>query len=89
MNKNLEFAGRVADYIELAELMAVDALHRKESCGGHFREESQTDEGEALRDDENFTYVAAWEFQGISKEWNLHKEPLVFENVTPTQRSYK
>jgi succinate dehydrogenase / fumarate reductase flavoprotein subunit len=89
MNKNLEFAGRVADYIELAELMAVDALHRKESCGGHFREESQTDEGEALRDDENFTYVGAWEFQGLGKEWNLHKEPLVFENVTPTQRSYK
>ena len=89
MNKNLEFAGRVADYMELAELMAVDALHRRESCGGHFREESQTEEGEALRDDENFTYVAAWEFQGIGKEWTLYKEPLVFENVTPTQRSYK
>ena len=89
MNKNLEFAGRVADYMELAELMAVDALHRKESCGGHFREESQTEEGEALRDDENFTYVAAWEFKGLDKEWTLHKEPLVFENVTPSQRSYK
>ena len=89
MNKNLEFAGRVADYMELAELMAVDALHRKESCGGHFREESQTAEGEALRNDENFTYVAAWEFKGIGKEWVLHKESLDFENVTLTQRSYK
>ncbi|MCK4754074.1 MAG: fumarate reductase/succinate dehydrogenase flavoprotein subunit, partial [Calditrichia bacterium] len=89
MNKNLEFAGRVVDYMELAELMAVDALHRKESCGGHFREESQTEDGEALRDDEIFSYVAAWEFQGLGKEWTLHKEPLVFENVTPTQRSYK
>jgi succinate dehydrogenase / fumarate reductase flavoprotein subunit len=89
MNKNLEFAGRVADYLELAELMAADALHRKESCGGHFREESQTEEGEALRDDENFTYVAAWEFNGLGKEWTMHKEPLLFENVTPSQRSYK
>jgi succinate dehydrogenase / fumarate reductase flavoprotein subunit len=89
MNKNLEFAGRVVDYMELAELMAVDALHRKESCGGHFREESQTEDGEALRDDEIFSYVAAWEFHGLGKEWTLHKEPLVFENVTPTQRSYK
>jgi succinate dehydrogenase / fumarate reductase flavoprotein subunit len=89
MNKNLEFAGRVADYMELAELMAADALHRVESCGGHFREESQTDEGEALRDDKNFAYVAAWEFNGLGKAWSMHKEPLVFENVTPTQRSYK
>jgi succinate dehydrogenase / fumarate reductase flavoprotein subunit len=89
LNKNLEFAGRVADYMELAELMAQDALHRVESCGGHFREESQTDEGEALRDDENFSYAAAWEFKGMGKKWDLHKEPLVFENVTPTQRSYK
>jgi succinate dehydrogenase / fumarate reductase flavoprotein subunit len=89
MNKNLEFAGRVADYMELAELMAIDALHRKESCGGHFREESQTEEGEALRDDENFSFVSAWEFNGLDKEWTLHKEPLLFENVTPTQRSYK
>jgi succinate dehydrogenase / fumarate reductase flavoprotein subunit len=88
MNKNLEFAGRVADYLELGELMATDALHRTESCGGHFREESQTEEGEALRDDENFTYVAAWEFKDQGK-WDLHKEPLVFENVTLTQRSYK
>ncbi len=89
MNKNLEFAGRVADYMELAELMAVDALNRKESCGGHFRDESQTDEGEALRDDENFSYSSAWEFKGLDRDWDLHKEPLVFENVTPTQRSYK
>jgi succinate dehydrogenase / fumarate reductase flavoprotein subunit len=89
MNKNIEFAGRVADYMELAELMAVDALSRNESCGGHFREESQTEEGEALRDDDNYTYVSAWEFRGMGQEWNLHKEPLNFENVTPSQRSYK
>ncbi len=89
MNKDLEFAGRVADYLELAELMAQDALHRNESCGGHFREESQTEEGEALRDDENFTFVSAWEFKGLEKPWELHKEELEFENVTPTQRSYK
>lgn len=89
LNKNLEFAGRVADYMELGELMARDALHRKESAGGHFRDESQTPEGEALRDDENFTYVAAWEFKELGKEWELHKEPLIFENVELTQRSYK
>lgn len=88
LNKNLEFAGRVADYMELAELMAIDALHRTESCGGHFREESQTPEGEALRNDKEFTYVAAWEFKELGK-WDLHKEPLVFENVELTQRSYK
>ncbi len=88
LNKNLEFAGRVADYMELAELMAKDALHREESCGGHFREEHQTEEGEAKRDDANFSYVAAWEFKELGN-WELHKEPLVFENVTPTQRSYK
>ena len=90
-NKNLEFAGRVSDYMELAELLAYDALQRTESCGGHFREESQTKEGEALRDDKNFTYVAAWEYKGdnIKQSWVLHKEPLEFENVTPTQRSYK
>ena len=64
-------------------------MHRRESCGGHFREESQTPEGEAKRDDKNFTYVAAWEFKGLGKEWELHKEPLEFENVTLTQRSYK
>ena len=88
LNKNLEFAGRVSDYFELAELMAKDALHREESCGGHLREESQTPEGEALRNDEKFTYVAAWEFKELGK-WELHKEPLVFENVKLTQRSYK
>ncbi len=89
LNKNLEFAGRVADYMELGELMAHDALQRVESCGGHFREESQTEEGEALRDDENFSYVAAWEYKGLGKKWEMHKEELEFENVTPTQRSYK
>ncbi len=88
LNKNLEFAGRVADFMELGELMAVDALHRRESCGGHFREESQTEEGEALRDDEHFSYVAAWEFKKLG-DWELHKEELKFEYVTPTQRSYK
>ena len=88
LNKNLEFAGRVADYLEIGELMAKDALDRTESAGGHFREESQTDEGEALRKDDEFSYVAAWEFKEMGK-WDLHKEPLVFENVTPTQRSYK
>ena len=89
LNKNLEYAGRVADYLEFAEVLALDALHRTESCGGHFREESQTPDGEALRDDENFAYVAAWEFQGVGKQPALHKEPLVFEYVKPSQRSYK
>jgi len=88
-NKNLEMAGRVSDYLELGELMARDALLRNESCGGHFREESQTPEGEALRDDENFTFVAAWEYQGPAQEPALHKEELVFENVELAQRSYK
>jgi len=89
LNKNLEYAGRVADYLEFAELLALDALHRTESCGGHFREESQTPDGEALRDDDHFSYVAAWEFQGVGKSPTLHKEPLTFEYVKPTQRSYK
>jgi succinate dehydrogenase flavoprotein subunit len=89
LNKNLEYAGRVADYLEFAEVLTRDALHRTESCGGHFREESQTPEGEALRDDANFAYVAAWEFQGIGRPPVLHKEPLAFEYVKPTQRSYK
>jgi succinate dehydrogenase / fumarate reductase, flavoprotein subunit len=89
LNQSLEHAGRVADYLEFAELLATDALHREESCGGHFREESQTPDGEALRDDANYTYVAAWEFTGIGKPPVLHKEPLVFEEVHPTQRSYK
>jgi succinate dehydrogenase / fumarate reductase flavoprotein subunit len=88
-NKNLEVAGRVADFLELGELMARDALNRSESCGGHFREESQTPEGEALRDDANFSYVAAWEYKGEGQEPVLHKEPLVFENIKLAQRSYK
>jgi succinate dehydrogenase / fumarate reductase flavoprotein subunit len=88
-NQSLEKAGRVADFLEFAELFAIDALHRNESCGGHFREESQTPEGEALRDDENFCYVAAWEFNGVGAEPTLHKEPLTFENVPLSQRSYK
>jgi succinate dehydrogenase / fumarate reductase flavoprotein subunit len=89
MNQSLEYAGRVADYLEFAELLALDALHRRESCGGHFREESQTPDGEALRDDEHFMYVAAWEFKGIGKQPELHKEPLHFDEVHPSQRSYK
>jgi succinate dehydrogenase / fumarate reductase flavoprotein subunit len=89
LNKNLEYAGRVADYLEFAELLTRDALDRTESCGGHFREESQTPDGEALRDDENFSYVAAWEYTGDGKPPVLHKEELVFEYVKPTQRSYK
>jgi len=88
-NQELEKAGRVADFLEFGELMVSDALDRKESCGGHFREESQTEEGEALRNDEDFAYVAAWEFQGVDKEATLHKEPLTFEHVKLTQRSYK
>jgi len=89
LNQSLEYAGRVADYLEFAELLALDALHRRESCGGHFREESQTPEGEALRDDEHFSYVAAWEFKGVGREPELHREPLEFHEVHPTQRSYK
>jgi succinate dehydrogenase / fumarate reductase flavoprotein subunit len=89
VNKNLEFAGRVADFMELGELMARDALMREESCGGHFREEYQTEEGEALRDDENFTFAAAWEYTGAAATPEMHKENLDFEFVTPSQRSYK
>jgi succinate dehydrogenase / fumarate reductase, flavoprotein subunit len=89
LNQSLEKAGRVADFFELAELMCIDALHREESCGGHFREEHQTPEGEALRHDEEFSYVAAWEFTGASAVPKLHKEALQFEFVTPSQRSYK
>jgi len=89
LNQSLEKAGRVADFIELGELIAKDALHRKESCGGHFREEYQTEENEAKRDDQNFAYAAAWEFKGVNAEPELHKEELVFENVQLTQRSYK
>ena len=89
LNPELEKAGRVADFIELGELMIYDALDREESCGGHFREEHQTPEGEALRDDENYTFVSAWEYKGDSIEPELHKENLNYEEVTPTQRSYK
>lgn len=88
-NPELEKALRVADFIELGELMCQDALHRNESCGGHFREEYQTPEGEALRDDENFMYVAAWEWKGEGNKAELHKEPLNYEVVKVTQRSYK
>lgn len=89
MNMTLEKALRVADFMELGELMVDDALMREESCGGHFREESQTEEGEAKRDDENFAFVAAWEYKGENQPAELHKEELVFENVKLTQRSYK
>jgi succinate dehydrogenase / fumarate reductase flavoprotein subunit len=89
LNQSLEYAGRVADYLEFAELLTLDALERRESCGGHFREESQTPEGEALRDDANYSYVAAWEFNGVGRRSLLHKEPLEFEEAHPTQRSYK
>ena len=88
-NKYLEFAGRVADFLELGELMARDALNRQESCGGHFREEYQTEEGEARRDDEDFAYVSAWEHTGDFANPRLHKEELEFEYVRPTTRSYK
>jgi succinate dehydrogenase / fumarate reductase, flavoprotein subunit len=88
LNQSLEKVQRVADFFELAELMCRDALHRTESCGGHFREESQTPDGEALRDDEHFTYVAAWGFNGVGEPPTLVKEPLVFETVHPTVRDY-
>ena len=89
LNQALEKANRVADFLEFAELMCRDALHREESCGGHFREEHQTPDGEAKRDDERFAYVAAWEYAGDGSEPRLHREPLVFENVQLAQRSYK
>jgi succinate dehydrogenase / fumarate reductase flavoprotein subunit len=89
VNKNLEYAGRVADYLEFAELLALDARERRESCGGHFREESQTPDNEAMRDDEHYAYAAAWEFTGVGRAPIVHKEPLTFEYVKPTQRSYK
>jgi succinate dehydrogenase / fumarate reductase, flavoprotein subunit len=89
LNQSLEKAGRVADFLELAELMCIDALQRNESCGGHYRVESQTPEGEARRDDENFSYVAAWEWKGAGTAPALHKEPLSFEYVHLAQRSYK
>ncbi len=89
MNSELEKAHRVADFLELGELFAVDALNRNESCGGHFREEYQTEEGEALRDDENYRYVAAWEYTGVPSGAKLHKEELVYENIELKTRSYK
>ncbi len=89
LNQSLERAGRVADFLEFGELMVRDALEREESCGGHFREESQTEENEAKRDDENFSHVSVWEHKGEGNKPVMHKEPLTFENVTPSQRSYK
>jgi succinate dehydrogenase / fumarate reductase flavoprotein subunit len=89
LNQSLEKAGRVADFLELGELMCIDARHRTESCGGHFRVESQTSEGEAKRDDANFCYVAAWEYTGPGQAPALHQEPLTFEHVHLAQRSYK
>jgi succinate dehydrogenase / fumarate reductase flavoprotein subunit len=88
-NQSLEKAGRVADFLEFGELMVMDALSRRESCGGHFNEAFQTEENEAKRDDDNFCHVSAWEYTGEGKEPALHKEQLVFENVKLTQRSYK
>jgi succinate dehydrogenase / fumarate reductase, flavoprotein subunit len=88
-NPELEKAWRVADFIELGELMCQDALHRRESCGGHFREEYQTEDGEAMRDDDNFMYVAAWEWKGEGEKAELHKEALEYEEVKVSQRSYK
>jgi succinate dehydrogenase / fumarate reductase flavoprotein subunit len=87
-NPELDKAGRVADFLELGELMCLDALDRNESCGGHFREEYQTEDGEALRDDEAYRYVAAWEYKG-GNDWSLHKEQLDYENIKIAQRSYK
>ena len=89
MNSELEKAGRVADFLELGELFAKDALERNESCGGHFREESKTEEGEALRNDKDFAYVSAWEYTGEPKDAILHKEELEFKDIELKQRSYK
>jgi succinate dehydrogenase / fumarate reductase flavoprotein subunit len=89
LNQSLERAGRVSDFLEFGELMVRDALHREESCGGHFRVEHQTEDGEALRDDDHFAYVGAWEYTGDLANPVLHKEPLEFENVHLAQRSYK
>jgi succinate dehydrogenase / fumarate reductase flavoprotein subunit len=89
LNQSLEKAGRVADFLEFAELMCLDALHREESCGGHFRLEHQTEDGEAKRNDEKFTYVAAWQWKGVGVAPELHKGRLDFEYVKPSQRSYK
>jgi len=89
LNESLERAGRLADYYELAELMCRDALERRESCGAHFREEHQTPDGEAKRDDKHFVHVSVWEHRGDEVPPALHKEPLMFETVTPETRSYK
>jgi succinate dehydrogenase / fumarate reductase flavoprotein subunit len=89
LNQSLEKAGRVADFLELGELMCIDALERNESCGGHFREEYQTPDGEAQRDDQHYSYVAAWGYRGPGNPPELYKEPLQFEYVHPSQRSYK
>jgi succinate dehydrogenase / fumarate reductase flavoprotein subunit len=89
LNQSLEVAGRVADFLELGELMCRDALARAESCGAHFREEYQTEEGEAARDDERFCHVAVWEYAGAGQTPIRHREPLVFENVHLAARSYK
>ena len=88
-NQEVEKALRLADFIEIGELMAIDALNRNESCGGHFREEMQTEEGETKRDDVNYMYVAAWEYKGEGKEPELHKEPLNYENIQVVTRNYK
>jgi succinate dehydrogenase / fumarate reductase flavoprotein subunit len=89
LNQSLERAGRVADFFELGELMCIDALNRRESCGGHFRAESQTEDGEALRHDDLYAYVAAWEWSGDGEKPVLHKEDLTYEYVEMKQRSYK
>ena len=89
LNQSLEKAGRVADFIELGELMCIDALNRRESCGGHFRGESQTEDGEALRHDDGYAYVAAWEWAGDDTAPVLHKEDLVYTAIEMKQRSYK
>jgi succinate dehydrogenase / fumarate reductase flavoprotein subunit len=88
LNQALEHAGRVADFLEFSELMCLDALERKESCGGHFREEYQTPEGEALRRDDLFSYVAAWQFNGVGQKPSLHKEELKFEEIPLAKRNY-
>ena len=89
LNQNLEKAGRVADFLEMGELIVIDALNRKESCGGHFRAENQTPEGEALRNDEEFAYVAAWQYSGDVAPTDCSKKPLTFDYVHLSQRSYK
>ena len=89
LNKGLEFGLRVADYLEFAEMLIIDALHRRESCGCHLREESQNEDGEPKRDDAHYAYVAAWEFKGLGAQPELHKEPLTFESAEVKQRSYK